>query len=143
MIHDFEDFCLYAYVIVDDIWQQIAPQFTRPGPEPLWDDTHIAGHPSFVLSPLATPCRPMHSIVSPFRVPVAPDIGLTIQYRLFPAPAPCTNCATVSEIPDFDSAVETMTYPLSSRPHPAFRLTHLAAFQIRSCISLDEIRLFC
>lgn len=34
MIACFEDFCLYVYVIVDDIWQQIAPGFRRPGPRP-------------------------------------------------------------------------------------------------------------
>jgi len=27
-----EDLCLYMYVIVDDIWQQIAALFSRPGP---------------------------------------------------------------------------------------------------------------
>jgi hypothetical protein len=31
MIHDFEDFCLYSFVIVDDIWQTIAVRFSRPG----------------------------------------------------------------------------------------------------------------
>ena len=41
MIHDFEDFCLYAYVIIDDIWQRIAPQFTRPGPEPICSDSEL------------------------------------------------------------------------------------------------------
>ncbi len=25
MIEDFNDFCLYMYVIVDDIWKEIAP----------------------------------------------------------------------------------------------------------------------
>ncbi len=41
MIHDFEDFCLYAYVIVDDIWRQIAPQFWRPGPQPACSDSEL------------------------------------------------------------------------------------------------------
>ena len=41
MIHDFEDFCLYAYVIIDDIWQQIGPRFNRPGPEPLCRDSEL------------------------------------------------------------------------------------------------------
>lgn len=34
MIEDFEDFCLWMYVIVDDMWQEIAPLFKRPGPAP-------------------------------------------------------------------------------------------------------------
>ena len=34
MITDFEDFCTWAYMIVDDLWSQIAPQFRRPGPAP-------------------------------------------------------------------------------------------------------------
>jgi IS5 family transposase len=41
MIHDFEDFCLYVYVIVDDIWQEIAPYFSRPGPKPDCSDSEI------------------------------------------------------------------------------------------------------
>lgn len=41
MIHTFEDFCLYTYVIVDDIWQQIAPLFQRPGPEPHCSDSEL------------------------------------------------------------------------------------------------------
>jgi len=41
MIHDFEDFCLYAYVIIDDIWQEIAPQFVRPGPQPKCSDSEL------------------------------------------------------------------------------------------------------
>jgi hypothetical protein len=34
MIENFEDFCLYMYVIVDDVWREIAPLFARPGPAP-------------------------------------------------------------------------------------------------------------
>ena len=41
MIHSFEDFCLYTYVIVDDIWQQIAPLFRCPGPEPECSDSKL------------------------------------------------------------------------------------------------------
>lgn len=41
MIHKFEDFCLYAYVIIDDIWQEIAPQFARPGPQPACSDSEL------------------------------------------------------------------------------------------------------
>lgn len=41
MINDFTDFCLWMYIIVDDIWQQIAPLFRRPGPEPLCSDSEL------------------------------------------------------------------------------------------------------
>ncbi len=34
MIHNFEDFTTWMYVLVDDVWQQIAQQFKRPGPKP-------------------------------------------------------------------------------------------------------------
>lgn len=34
MIEDFDDFCLWMYVIVDEIWQEIAPLMKRPGPAP-------------------------------------------------------------------------------------------------------------
>jgi hypothetical protein len=41
MIEDFDDFCLYMYVIVDDIWQKAAPLFKRPGPEPACSDSEL------------------------------------------------------------------------------------------------------
>ncbi|RME57673.1 IS982 family transposase [Candidatus Parcubacteria bacterium] len=41
MINDFEDFCTWMYVIVDDIWQQIAPFFKRPGPQPKCSDSEL------------------------------------------------------------------------------------------------------
>ena len=41
MIDNFDDFCLWMYVIVDDIWQQIAPYFERPGPEPICSDSEL------------------------------------------------------------------------------------------------------
>ena len=41
MIHDFEDFCTWMYVIVDDIWQQISPLFRRPGPPPVCGDSEL------------------------------------------------------------------------------------------------------
>jgi len=34
MIHDFDDFCTWMFVLIDDIWQVIAPLYQRPGPEP-------------------------------------------------------------------------------------------------------------
>ena len=41
MITDFDDFCLWVYVIVDDIWQQIAPLFKRRGPAPICSDSEL------------------------------------------------------------------------------------------------------
>ena len=41
MITDFEDFCTWMYVVVDDIWQQIAPLFRRPGPQPICSDSEL------------------------------------------------------------------------------------------------------
>ena len=41
MIDDFDDFCTCVYVIVDDIWQQIAPLFQRPGPAPEVSDSEL------------------------------------------------------------------------------------------------------
>lgn len=41
MINDFEDFCLAMYVVVDDLWQQIAPLFKRPGPAPQCSDSEL------------------------------------------------------------------------------------------------------
>lgn len=34
MIANFDDFCTWMYVIIDDIWAVIAPQIQRPGPTP-------------------------------------------------------------------------------------------------------------
>jgi len=41
MLNDFDDFCLYMYVVVDDIWKKIAPLFKRPGPEPTCSDSEL------------------------------------------------------------------------------------------------------
>jgi len=41
MIENFDDFCLWNYVMVDDIWQQIAPLFKRPGPSPECSDSEL------------------------------------------------------------------------------------------------------
>ena len=41
MIKEFDDFCLYMYVIVDDIWKEIAPLFKRPGPRPACSDSEL------------------------------------------------------------------------------------------------------
>lgn len=41
MINDFDDFCTWMYVIIDDIWQQIGPLFKRPGPAPEVGDSEL------------------------------------------------------------------------------------------------------
>ncbi len=41
MIDNFDDFCLYVYVIVDDIMQQIAPLLKRRGPAPECSDSEL------------------------------------------------------------------------------------------------------
>jgi hypothetical protein len=41
MIHDFDDFCLWMYVVVDDMWQGLAGLFRRPGPPPECSDSEL------------------------------------------------------------------------------------------------------
>lgn len=41
MIHDFRDFCLWTYVVIDDLWQQVKPFFRRPGPEAVCSDSEL------------------------------------------------------------------------------------------------------
>jgi hypothetical protein len=41
MLHSFEDFCTWVYVVVDDLYQQIAPLFARPGPAPECSDSEL------------------------------------------------------------------------------------------------------
>jgi len=41
MINDFDDFVLWMYVVVDDICQQLAPFFKRPGPAPECSDSEL------------------------------------------------------------------------------------------------------
>jgi hypothetical protein len=41
MIANFEDFCLYLYVVVDDLWAQLAPSYRRPGPAPACSDSEL------------------------------------------------------------------------------------------------------
>lgn len=41
MIADFEDFCLWTYVVVDDIWARLGPLFGRPGPAPACSDSEL------------------------------------------------------------------------------------------------------
>src|SRR5512141_499446 len=41
MINDFDEFCLWIYVIMDDIGHKIAPFFKRPGPQPACSDSEL------------------------------------------------------------------------------------------------------
>jgi hypothetical protein len=41
MIHDFEEFCTYVFVIVDDIVHELAPVLRRPGPTPDCSDSEL------------------------------------------------------------------------------------------------------
>ncbi len=41
MIATFDDFCLWMYTLVDDIWQHIAHHFRRPGPAPACSDSEL------------------------------------------------------------------------------------------------------
>ena len=41
MITDFDDFCLWAYTMIDDLWLQIGYPFKRPGPTPLCSDSEL------------------------------------------------------------------------------------------------------
>lgn len=41
MIADFDDFCTWVFVVVDDVWCQVAPFFKRPGPAPECSDSEL------------------------------------------------------------------------------------------------------
>jgi hypothetical protein len=41
MITDFDGFCTWVYVVVDDVWRQVAPFFKRPGPAPECSDSEL------------------------------------------------------------------------------------------------------
>jgi hypothetical protein len=41
MITDFEDFCLYLYVLVDDLWARVGQRYRRPGPAPACSDSEL------------------------------------------------------------------------------------------------------
>jgi Transposase DDE domain len=41
MIENFDDFCLWVYVIVDDLWREITPLFKRPGPAAECSDSEL------------------------------------------------------------------------------------------------------
>jgi len=41
MIDDFDDFCLWTYVVVDEVWRGFAPWLGRPGPAPDCSDSEL------------------------------------------------------------------------------------------------------
>ena len=41
MIADFDDGCLWMYVLIDEVWGQVAPRYRRPGPEPACSDSEL------------------------------------------------------------------------------------------------------
>lgn len=41
MITDFDDFVTWVYVLIDDIWQQVARFYHRPGPKPDCSDSEL------------------------------------------------------------------------------------------------------
>ncbi len=41
MIANFDDFCTWMYVIVDELWQRSAHHFRRPGPAPACSDSEL------------------------------------------------------------------------------------------------------
>ena len=54
MITDFEDFCTWVFVVVDDIWKTIAPLCKRPGPKPECSDSEL------IAMTLIGECRGWH-----------------------------------------------------------------------------------
>lgn len=54
MITDFEDFCTWVFVVVDDIWKPIAGFFKRPGPPPNCSDSEL------IAMSLIGECRGWH-----------------------------------------------------------------------------------
>src|SRR5258708_21259774 len=41
MIDSFDDFCLWMYGMVDDIWREMGPLFKRPGPNAACSDSEL------------------------------------------------------------------------------------------------------
>lgn len=41
MITNFEDFCVWMYVVIDELWQGLAPRYRRPGPAPQCSDSEL------------------------------------------------------------------------------------------------------
>jgi hypothetical protein len=41
MITNFEDFCTYSYVVIDELWQKIGPRFRHSGPQSEFSDSEL------------------------------------------------------------------------------------------------------
>jgi transposase len=41
MIAQFEDYCLWMYVVIDELWPKVAPLCRRPGPAPACSDSEL------------------------------------------------------------------------------------------------------
>ena len=54
MITDFEEFCTWVFVVVDDIWKPITGIFKRPGPQPVCGDSEL------IAMSLIGECRGWH-----------------------------------------------------------------------------------
>lgn len=54
MITNFEDFCIWVFVVVDDIWKTIEPICKRPGPKPECSDSEL------IAMSLIGECRGWH-----------------------------------------------------------------------------------
>lgn len=51
MIADFDDFCLWMYVVIDERWERLAPLFRRPGPAPACSESQR------ITMAIGGPCR--------------------------------------------------------------------------------------
>ena len=54
MITEFEEMCIWVFVIVDDIWKSISPMYKRPGPKPECSDSEL------IAMTLIGECRGWH-----------------------------------------------------------------------------------
>lgn len=54
MITEFDDFCTWVFVVVDDIWKPVAPLFKRPRPKPECTDSEL------IAMSLIGECRGWH-----------------------------------------------------------------------------------
>ena len=54
MITEFEDFCTWVFIVVDDVWKQVSPFFKRPGPAPECSDSEL------IAMALIGECRGWH-----------------------------------------------------------------------------------
>jgi hypothetical protein len=54
MITEFEDFCTWVFVVVDDVWEQISLFFKRPGPRPECSNSEL------IAMALIGECRGRH-----------------------------------------------------------------------------------